>query len=301
MAKWGKWDREKWEVCPKLSHCSPIFLPFPTNFTHFFYTPHTVLLAISQNPNNFPPFPPISAHPPPFPPISPSFPLFPFFFTSAHWLIRLRLTPMPAIPKAVPIPKTHADIQGHRHALDPPPKARALALQVSLGAFGDSAFEYLLKLWVLNDDALALGMFNAAKRGIREKMLQTNAKGTYVGRLHGSTPGNEVEHLTCFAGGMFAMAYHYAGGDEEDLRIAERMAAFCHAMYAMSPTGLAPDVVAVSGDRLSSRNGKYILRPETVETYFYLWRITHNAKYRDWGWEVCSGIHLLRRFVCNPK
>ena len=27
-----------------------------------------------------------------------------------------------------------------------------------------------------------------------------------------------------------------------------------------------------------------ILRPETVESYFYLWRITKDQKYRDWGW-----------------
>ena len=30
----------------------------------------------------------------------------------------------------------------------------------------------------------------------------------------------------------------------------------------------------------------YILRPETVESYFYLWRLTHNPKYRTWGWQV---------------
>ena len=29
----------------------------------------------------------------------------------------------------------------------------------------------------------------------------------------------------------------------------------------------------------------YILRPETVESYFYMWRMTKEQKYRDWGWE----------------
>lgn len=39
---------------------------------------------------------------------------------------------------------------------------------------------------------------------------------------------------------------------------------------------------------MNSRNNEkmYLLRPETVETYFILWRITHDQKYRDWGWEV---------------
>ena len=39
---------------------------------------------------------------------------------------------------------------------------------------------------------------------------------------------------------------------------------------------------------MTSKNNEkmYLLRPETVETYFYLWRLTHDQKYRDWGWEV---------------
>lgn len=36
--------------------------------------------------------------------------------------------------------------------------------------------------------------------------------------------------------------------------------------------------------RLSERY--YILRPEVVESYMYMWRLTHDPKYRQWGWEV---------------
>lgn len=36
--------------------------------------------------------------------------------------------------------------------------------------------------------------------------------------------------------------------------------------------------------RLSERY--YILRPEVVESYLYMWRLTHDPKYRQWGWEV---------------
>ncbi len=36
-----------------------------------------------------------------------------------------------------------------------------------------------------------------------------------------------------------------------------------------------------------SYNDKYyILRPEVVESYFYLWRNTKEQKYRDWAWDV---------------
>lgn len=32
----------------------------------------------------------------------------------------------------------------------------------------------------------------------------------------------------------------------------------------------------------------YILRPEVVESYMYLWRLTHDPIYREWGWEVVT-------------
>ena len=35
---------------------------------------------------------------------------------------------------------------------------------------------------------------------------------------------------------------------------------------------------------------QYELRPETVESYFVMWRITHDQKYRDWGWEVVEAL-----------
>jgi mannosyl-oligosaccharide alpha-1,2-mannosidase len=34
----------------------------------------------------------------------------------------------------------------------------------------------------------------------------------------------------------------------------------------------------------------YILRPETIESYFVMWRLTHDQKYRDWGWEAVQAL-----------
>lgn len=42
--------------------------------------------------------------------------------------------------------------------------------------------------------------------------------------------------------------------------------------------------------RLSDRY--YILRPEVIESYMYMWRLTHDPKYREWGWEAVQ----VRRF-----
>ena len=42
----------------------------------------------------------------------------------------------------------------------------------------------------------------------------------------------------------------------------------------------------------------YILRPEVLETHFYMYRLTKDNKYREWGWEavqVC--VLILASFV----
>lgn len=62
-----------------------------------------------------------------------------------------------------------------------------------------------------------------------------------------------------------------------------------HTKCMHTATKLGPESFRVSnnGDFSSRSNEKmYLLRPETVETYFVLWRTTHDQKYRDWGWEV---------------
>ena len=32
----------------------------------------------------------------------------------------------------------------------------------------------------------------------------------------------------------------------------------------------------------------YIQRPEVIESYFYMWRLTKDPKYREWGWEAAQ-------------
>ena len=61
-----------------------------------------------------------------------------------------------------------------------------------------------------------------------------------------------------------------------------------HISYGVA-TKLGPEVMRFEGTEFqSSRSGDhtYILRPETAEAYFYGYRVTHEAKYREWGWEM---------------
>ena len=103
---------------------------------------------------------------------------------------------------------------------------------------------------------------------------------------------------------------------EEEMNLARELTKTCWGMYKNTATGLAPEityfnihdpphmeahgVLSSSTDMSNTSEGAawksdYIIksqdshnlqRPETVETLFYMWRITGDEIYRDWGWEM---------------
>lgn len=53
----------------------------------------------------------------------------------------------------------------------------------------------------------------------------------------------------------------------------------------------------VEAKALKAQEKYYILRPETFESYFIMWRLTHDQKYRDWGWDA---IEALEKYCRSP-
>lgn len=68
----------------------------------------------------------------------------------------------------------------------------------------------------------------------------------------------------------------------------------CHESYDRSATKLGPEAFrfsdAIEAKALKSNEKYYILRPEVVESYFVLWRLTHDPRYRQWGWEAALAL-----------
>ncbi len=42
-----------------------------------------------------------------------------------------------------------------------------------------------------------------------------------------------------------------------------------------------------------------LLRPETVESLFYMYRFTKDSKYRDWGWDILQSFNKYTRVSEN--
>ena len=119
--------------------------------------------------------------------------------------------------------------------------------------------------------------------------------------------------------------------NDEDLKLAEELMKTCWGMYKVTPTGLAPEIAYfhvdnpprqwqghldpnwtpptssnLSDDITADWRSDYdihendvhnLQRPETVESLFYMWRITKDPKYRQWGWEMFEAFREHTKIV----
>lgn len=171
---------------------------------------------------------------------------------------------------------------------------------MSLGALGDSFYEYLLKAWLMSGqtDEQARAMFDEAMPAALDKMLRVSPSGlSYLAEMkYGRILEEKMDHLSCFAGGMFGLASTTLENtlSERYMDVAKKLTHTCHESYARSETKLGPEAFRFSGAveaRAQKSNEKvYLLRPETFESYFIMWRLTKDQKYRDWGWEAVQAL-----------
>lgn len=106
----------------------------------------------------------------------------------------------------------------------------------------------------------------------------------------------------CHAGGLFGLGSKTLKNELTDtfMSVAEGITNTCHEAYNRSTAKLAPESFrfadAFEAKAIKNSDKYYILRPETVESYFTLWRLTGDPKYRKWGWEVVEvSIRVLVR------
>jgi hypothetical protein len=107
---------------------------------------------------------------------------------------------------------------------------------VSFGGFGDSFFEYELKIWLQGGkkEPMYREMYDASIDGMHSQLLNKSGSGLwYIGtREHRS----KFEHLTCFMGGLLALgAYTDPDGltstrAQRDLKTAKQLAYTCYQM-----------------------------------------------------------------------
>lgn len=58
----------------------------------------------------------------------------------------------------------------------------------------------------------------------------------------------------------------------------------------------AQDEVGGGQFKVKHSDSHNLLRPETAESLFILWRVTGDKKYQDWGWQILRAFEMHARF-----
>ncbi|RXN10411.1 endoplasmic reticulum mannosyl-oligosaccharide 1,2-alpha-mannosidase-like protein [Labeo rohita] len=175
----------------------------------------------------------------------------------------------------------------------------------TLGARADSYYEYLLKQWIQGGqtEKELLDDYLQAVEGVKKNLLRKSTPSglTFVGELSHGHFSPKMDHLVCFLPGTLALGAHY-GLPADHMELAKQLIETCYQMYAQMETGLSPEIAHFNMHegspqdvdvKIADRHN--LLRPETVESLFYLYRFTKDKKYQQWGWEILQNFNKYTR------
>ncbi len=134
-----------------------------------------------------------------------------------------------------------------------------------------------------------------------------------IGELANARYTAKLEHLACFSGGMLGLGSRIMSERADDIDLAKGITGTCWWAYNSSTTGIGPENLIFytndDDDRFetinlkdgTARRGKprgspivgvrsvhssYLNRPETIESVFYMWRITGDPAWQERGWQM---------------
>lgn len=195
----------------------------------------------------------------------------------------------------------------------------------TFGAGADSQYEYLPKMHALLGglDPEYVEMTITALDAGRDKLLfkpmtPKDEDILMAGNLNAMARQRDttaaMQHLTCFVGGMYALAGKLV--ERKDyVDLAARLTAGCVWGYDAFPTNIMPESTELvrcekmdqpcpyeedkfstgmngnlPGGFLRIDDGRYMLRPEAIESVFYMWRVTGDTVWRDAAWRMWEGV-----------
>ncbi|EEP80008.1 hypothetical protein UREG_04850 [Uncinocarpus reesii 1704] len=217
----------------------------------------------------------------------------------------------------------------------------------TLGAMSDSLYEYLPKEYLMlgGQSSQYREMYETAMEVARKHLLfrprtSTGEDILISGTAHVASKSTtnlnpEGQHLTCFSGGMIALAakiFDLPG----DLEIGRKLTEGCIWAYRSMPSGIMPEIftaVPCAEDEdsqctwsprfwfrteddekmttaelekkaedqglipgfLRVNNAQYHLRPEAIESVFILYRISGDQSLQDKGWDMFTAIEKHTR------
>lgn len=139
-----------------------------------------------------------------------------------------------------------------------------------IGAYIDSYYEYLYKSWLLFGDADFKTAFDTHNRAIKKYLVSKTDHGWFMHQVNmntGKVIGTRYGALEAFYAGLCA----FAGDIETGREIQEAN------YYMWTRFNIEPEEFDFKRDSITS--AYYILRPENLESCFYLYRLTGQLKF----------------------
>ncbi|OHS98358.1 Mannosyl-oligosaccharide 1,2-alpha-mannosidase MNS1 [Tritrichomonas foetus] len=166
----------------------------------------------------------------------------------------------------------------------------------SLDAFGDSYFEYLVKLKVYAPmNTTFPNEFREAFDEIENRLTFTSWKSglTYVTTALSDQYSHQFSHLSFFLPGtLYLAAQDDPEYREKYIKLADELLDSAIKLHQMQPTFLGGESIQITAKSpgVYWDDDTYNLRPEFVESLFYCWRFTHNETIKKIAWKVFRSI-----------
>lgn len=138
----------------------------------------------------------------------------------------------------------------------------------------DSYYEYLLKSWLLFGDKDCKRMWDTSLKALDKYSADNAPSGFWYGHVNmdtGARTGTYFGALDAYFPGELALAGH--------LKHADRLETSCYKMWNVA--GIEPEVLDYSNMKIV--NPAYPLRPEIIESDYYLYHFTGDDRYLNMG------------------
>ncbi|KAI8882041.1 glycoside hydrolase family 47 protein [Backusella circina FSU 941] len=182
-------------------------------------------------------------------------------------------------------------------------------LEHFLPRMADSFYEYLLKTPILmNGNDLQLDMWKTSIESMRKYLSSETESGKiFLAEFNRNYKLLQSGELICFIPGNILLGSKYLKDSTYEAFSHDLMSS-CYDTWANTPTGISPETWSwvdksqnltlypeemqkrVLEDGFIVQDSAYDLRPETIESLFYFYRLTGDSKYQDMGWKLFEAI-----------
>jgi mannosidase alpha-like ER degradation enhancer 2 len=150
-----------------------------------------------------------------------------------------------------------------------------------IGGMIDAYYEYLLKSWLMFGDDDFKVMWDESIRAVNAHVAEEMAGRLWYGQVDmhtGQRTGHHFGSLDAFMPAVLVL-----GGD---VGRAARLQDSCYAMWTLH--GIEPETLDYA--KMEASNEGYLLRPEIIESAYYLYYFTQDPKYLEMGREFLEGL-----------